>query len=121
MDNFYKFLINLVTILKPIHKNWVVSTLLISGLAMLSQPWWIPYLNIAIQKTIESSPEVGLSGWFLIATSIILHFINRIEEYFQSKLKLTNSELLENDIEVAVNRFISSSERGLNVFKRMVG
>ncbi len=58
---------------------------------MLSQPWWLPYLYIAIEKTIESSPKIELSGWFLIAISIILHFVNRTEEFFQRKLKLTNS------------------------------
>ncbi|MBV1910352.1 MAG: hypothetical protein KUG78_13700 [Kangiellaceae bacterium] len=121
MNNFYKFVIEIVKIFKPKHKNWVVSTLLISGLGMVSQPWWIPYLNIALDKVISSRPEIEYSGWFLIMLSIAIHFVNRIEDYFQNKLELPDYTPIKGDIQSVTERLIASSKADLLTFIGMPG
>lgn len=80
MEKFYKFVIDLVTLLKPKHSNWVVRAILIVGLGMISQPWWIPFLNKWLEESINVNPESELAGWALFVIGLVIHFIHRKHE-----------------------------------------
>jgi len=47
---------------------------------MLSQPWWISYLNIIIEKSINVEPGVTIAGWVLVGLAIVIYFVNRWHE-----------------------------------------
>ena len=91
MESFYQFVLNLLKIVKPKHNYWVVGVLLITGLGMLSQPWWIQYLNLVFDKRIEASSGTEFTGWGLVFLAIFIHMFNRSDEK-QEKLSSAMSQ-----------------------------
>ena len=80
MEKFYEFIINLIKIFRPKHNNWVVKILLLAGLGLLSQTWWIPYLNLIFKVPVNPNSDIEITGWILVIVALATHFYNRKEE-----------------------------------------
>lgn len=77
VDKFFQFLIQVIQILRPDSKRWIVRIFVFSGIALLSQRIWEPYLQAVLQQYLQLNvPNAEPTGWTLVVIGIALYFIN---------------------------------------------
>lgn len=82
MDKFFQFLIQVIQILRPDLKKWIVRTFVLSGIALLSQRIWEPYLQSALQQYVQLNiPNTEPTGWVLIVIGISLFLFNTFVDH----------------------------------------
>ena len=91
MDKLLEFAALLIRLIKPKHNQWVVRALITSGLAMLSQPWWVAYVNAVFEVSMDASLGIGVGGWVVLGLGLGIHILNRREEKSQRSKEETLS------------------------------
>jgi len=82
VDKFLEFLIRVIQILKPDIKRWIVRIFVVSGIALVSQRIWEPYLQAALEKYFRLNvPNTEPTGWAFIVIGIALYFVNLYVEH----------------------------------------
>jgi hypothetical protein len=80
VEKVFNFIIDLLKLFKPNHNHWVVKTMLLTGLGMLSQPWWLPYVNLFFEKNFSAIQGIENTGWTLVVLASLIHFFQFKEE-----------------------------------------
>lgn len=78
MEKFFNFLLDLIKIIKPEHRKWVVKVFILAGISMLTYKVWQPYLDLV--TGIKPSITIDVTAWVLIIIGISLFLLNRYDE-----------------------------------------
>ncbi|MGD9247554.1 MAG: tetratricopeptide repeat protein, partial [Desulfobacteraceae bacterium] len=82
LRDFYDFILKLVRIFRPGQSKWIVWIFITSGIALLINPFWLPWLEAYIQQKLgidisAPSTAANVSGWILISIGLFLYFYNQ--------------------------------------------
>ena len=87
-QTFLKFIdriVDLVKFFKPKQRKWLVTSLVVAGIAAITQNWWEPVLYSALGTQGINIPDASGPGWILLLLGIGIHITNRIQDYFEKK------------------------------------
>lgn len=75
------FLLEVIRIFRPDQRKWIVRIFILSGIGMISTPFWQPWVEAILKK------EIGLDlsytmipGWVLITIGVVIYFFNNWQE-----------------------------------------
>lgn len=90
----------------PEPRKWLSKKLVIAGLAMISAPFWEPYLRALFSRYtgIQATPSDGTAGWIILGLGVVVIGINW---YVDRKSALKVDPALAADKEV-IEAFFSS-------------
>jgi len=72
-----EFILKILRIFYPSHKTWLVKTLIIAGLGIITRPFWEPILVGLLEKHIEVNvPNADWAGWVLIVIGLAVYVLN---------------------------------------------
>jgi len=71
------FLIEVIRILRPDKRKWIVRIFVVAGISIISPKFWVPWVEAYLEK--EFSLDLSYSslpGWSFIAIGVFLHMFN---------------------------------------------
>ncbi len=72
-----EFVLQVLRILYPGHKTWLVKTLVISGLSLICRPYWEPILTSLLKNYVELDiPNTDWVGWGLLTIGLTVYTLN---------------------------------------------
>lgn len=78
MQTILDFIYKILVIFRLDHKVWLVKTLMISGITLISQPVWSIFLEGFVAKSFDIEiPNSTPYGLILIALSLLIFLLNR--------------------------------------------
>ncbi|WP_104003253.1 hypothetical protein [Marinobacterium lutimaris] len=87
------FLLEVIRIFKPDQRKWIVRIFIVSGIGMISTPFWQPWIEAILEK------EVGLNlsytaipGWILIVLGLLIYIFNEWQSRQSAKAPTFNQE-----------------------------
>jgi len=72
------FLLEVIRILKPDQRKWIVRIFIVAGISSISSKLWVPWIEAYLKK--EFSLDLSYSslpGWIFITIGIFFHIFNR--------------------------------------------
>lgn len=79
-DKHFGRIIEIIQLFRPHQNKWIVTTLVLSGIAMIAKPWWEPLIRAIIGKKELVLPDTSVAGWLMLSLGIGLHLLNRYQE-----------------------------------------
>ena len=94
MENFFKFVIEIVRIFRPSLKHWIVRSLLVAGIGILTSPFWVTILAAVLEQEFAIPVSANHVGWGLIALGITMYVLGLLDERFSkpSAVEVTHEE-----------------------------
>jgi len=81
IDKRLNWTLKFLQIVRPNQNKWLVSTLVLSGVAVIVKPWWEPLIMAIFGKHGYSTPDTSWVGWGLLALGIGIHLLNRYQDH----------------------------------------
>ncbi|MBW2004098.1 MAG: hypothetical protein JRI72_05705 [Deltaproteobacteria bacterium] len=68
----------IILMIRPDQKKWIVRVLVLSGLALISQPFWQDILNAFLEQKLNFHlpQSISIGGWVILSFGIIFHLLN---------------------------------------------
>lgn len=89
-----EFILQILRIFYPGHKTWLVKTLVIAGLGIISRPFWEPIVvGMLKEYTKIDIPNADWAGWVLLLIGLTVYGLNEWFEY--SKTNNQNTPKIE--------------------------
>ncbi|MCE6966367.1 hypothetical protein K6W81_21185 [Enterobacter sp. MW07] len=74
----------------PELRKWVTRALITSGVAMLSGPLWVPYVNAFLSKYASIDiPDTSTTGWIFLGIGLFGLIVNEVLDRWPSKKEMT--------------------------------
>lgn len=87
------FLLEVFRIFKPDQRKWIVRFFIVSGIGMISTPFWQPWIEALLEKEIGINLSyTSIPGWILIAIGLIIYLFNNWQEKQSKKAPTFNQE-----------------------------
>ncbi len=81
MKQILDFLLEVIRIFKPDQRKWIVRTFIVSGIGMISSPFWQTWIEALLEKELGLNfSYTTLPGWILIAIGVLFHLFNIWQE-----------------------------------------
>ena len=80
LDRFSNFFLDLIKLIKPEHRKWLVRIFVLAGISLVTHRVWEPYLEKIIG--IKSSITADVTGWVFIVIGISLFLLNRYDDRY---------------------------------------
>ena len=91
-----EFILQLLRIFYPNHKTWLVKTLVITGLGIISRPFWEPILTGLLKKYVEVDiPNTDWVGWVLLTIGLAVYVLNELMGIPREKPNAKDIQLFE--------------------------
>lgn len=80
-QKYFEYFLIIVRLFFPGHRTWIVKTLVLTGLGMVSIPIWEPFVAAILENKYGIQiPPVGAGGWALILIGVLLYIFNVLDE-----------------------------------------
>jgi hypothetical protein len=87
------FLLEVIRIFKPDQRKWIVRIFIVSGIGMISTPFWQPWIEALLEKEIGLNlAYTAIPGWILITLGLLIYIFNEWQAKQSAKAPTFNQE-----------------------------
>lgn len=88
-----EFALEVIRMFKPDHRKWVVRIFVLSGISMISPPFWQPWLEIYLEEELNIDLSVASTpGWIFIVIGLAIYIFNIYQEKESKKEPMFKDE-----------------------------